>query len=426
MIEEIEDLLEILDYYIYLAHCDFFSFDMKDQIEILEKDIANLREFVSNPNNISSFNFNNLKKNLNELFSPDTFSPPKEFLKNPQETLSDTLDIVDMITFHIAKDPSFSINPLGEIKEIRGPKHAKKEEKNKLGSKITDMALVTLFLASERFNYIFKGVPSNAKEYFHLLDKYDRGIQKLTAQIDFYDSSIAVLERQLLLLKTERLNITRDEYVEDIYYERHDRAQIEADRDKDALDSFDEQRIRREAELSPLIYQEFANWQNERQFYIQQYESLYNAYMYQSQTMQNQQFLESRKRLDNMARYINENYSDINRGYAIVRDKVLSSDARYQQITRNVATAKDKFQTSNSKVAQLEVNMPVILESIRKDIEEDYSKKIDDTTAALDRKKKIRRKKQDKLDALHQKREELVENHQREFDVDNYFKRQRQ
>lgn len=127
-----------------------------------------------------------------------------------------------------------------------------------------------------------------------------------------------------------------------------------------------------------------------------------------------------------MARYINENYSDINRGYAIVRDKVLSSDARYQQITRNVATAKDKFQTSNSKVAQLEVNMPVILESIRKDLEEDYSKKIDDTTAALDRKKKIRRKKQDKLDALHQKREELVENHQREFDVDNYFKRQRQ
>lgn len=426
MRENVEELLVILDYYRFLANYDFFTLDMQDKIDLLDKDIKELNLLFRSDGDFSSFNFESLKNTLNALFSPSVFSPPTEFLQNPEDSLFDTLDIVDMISFQVSKDSTFSVSPDGEIEELRKPRHLKKKEKYDLGEKLLDATSIALYLVSERFNYIFKGVPSNTKEYFHLLDKYEKVIKNLSSKVAFLDSAISVLGRQLLLLKTERLNITRDEYVEQIYNERLEKAQNEAANHSDALNSFEQQRVQREAELEPVISQSFFNWQSERQFYIQQYESLYNAYMYQSQTMQDQNFVESRKRLEEMAKYINENYADMNLGYTRIREAVLANDVNYQQITKNLTAARDNFRTSNSKLAQLTVNMSVILERIRQELEEDYSKKIDDVSKQLESKKKLRKKKKDKLDKYQQKKDELIENHQKRFDIDRYYKRQKQ
>lgn len=426
MRENIDELLQFLDYYHFLACCDFFSCDMQEKIDNLAEDIKTLRDLHEINGDFSTFDFKRLKSDLNSLFNQNVFSPPSEFLQNPEEALENTLDIVDMITYQISKDPSFTVGVDGEIIEQKKPKNLVSQKKENISTRMLDTAAITLFVVSERFNYIFKGIPATKKEYFHLLDKYDKIMRKLNSKIKFLDSSIDVLESQIQLLRTERFNILRDEYVEDIYGERLAQLHAEAMGANADKSSFEQRRMQREAELEPSINQAFFNWQSERQFYINQYNSLYNAYVYQSQSMQDQQFLESKKRLDEMLRYINENYSDANIAYTRIRESVLAQDVSYQQIIKADREAERRCYESNSRLGVMINDKEKVIEDIRHDLEEEYSKKIDDASRALEPKKKLRTKLQAKLDKTTQKKERLIENHQREFDWENYHGRQKQ
>lgn len=426
MRENIDELLQFLDYYHFLACCDFFSCDMQEKIDNLAEDIKTLRDLHEINGDFSTFDFKRLKSDLNSLFNQNVFSPPSEFLQNPEEALENTLDIVDMITYQISKDPSFTVGVDGEIIEQKKPKNLVSQKKENISTRMLDTAAITLFVVSERFNYLFKGIPATKKEYFHLLDKYDKIMRKLNSKIKFLDSSIDVLESQIQLLRTERFNILRDEYVEDIYGERLAQLHAEAMGANADKSSFEQRRMQREAELEPSINQAFFNWQSERQFYINQYNSLYNAYVYQSQSMQDQQFLESKKRLDEMLRYINENYSDANIAYTRIRESVLAQDVSYQQIIKADREAERRCYESNSRLGIMINDKEKVIEDIRHDLEEEYSKKIDDASRALEPKKKLRTKLQAKLDKTTQKKERLIGNHQREFDWENYHGRQKQ
>ena len=258
------------------------------------------------------------------------------------------------------------------------------------------------------------------------MDKYDKLISKLSSKIKFLDSSIDILESRIQLLKTEQLNASRDEYVEEIYDDRLALLKEETDNAALVKNNSEARRMQREAELEPSISQAFFKWQNEKQFYINQYNSLYNAYIYQSQSMQDQQFLESKRRLDEMLRHINENYSDENSSYNRICESILAKDSSYQQITKADKAAERRYYDLNSKYVRMSNNKEQVIDDIRHELEEEYSKQIDKVARSLEPKKKLRVKLQTKLDKTIQKRENLVANYQIEFDRENSHGKQKQ
>ena len=286
---EVYELITCLDCYDVLLRNGGLVFNQlnKDDEKIRLKKLQEftqsfekLKEIVQNNKSLNSFDFVKFHDQILNLFNNGNFSSKTDTIIDIDEALGHTLSIVTMIQFLLEKNDALHISPYGEFTESSNRIIPTEQEKTTIGQKMAVGAGVTLFLVSERFNYFFKGVPTNRDEYFHLLERYDKAIKRLNIKINLLNESIPMLEQEFLALKSEKLNLRRTGYLERLYNGREDTKAMSAEVEKwqTYKDFLETEKQKQESEIMKTkkvdVDNEFERWRCEKERYVQEYNSL--------------------------------------------------------------------------------------------------------------------------------------------------------
>ena len=230
----VAELLDYLDLYKVLLENHFYAENGSNKASELIK-MIDLLSIAHKNNNLTSYDYKELKKKIAVLFHPDinTITIPKEYNINMLELISKTNGILDSIEKEIGKKNSFDYNeaePFSTAYERRYEDYThndyyydnnpfekdeeyvrKEQEKEKRKAKF-DQRIESLkngiiktkdyicLISKERFNAMFRDIPSNSNDYYNIKKRFESTLSNLTSRVN-------VLQTTLMILKSNMSNL---------------------------------------------------------------------------------------------------------------------------------------------------------------------------------------------------------------------------
>ncbi len=247
----VSELLDYLDLYKVLLENHFYSDENNDKANELIRLIESLNTAYDNKD-LSSYNFVDLKRTLSILFHPDRnkIMIPEGLNINSLELLSKTNGIIDSIERETGRKNAFDYNeaepfstpyerryeeytnndyyyddiPFEQNEEyVRKEKEKieRQEKFDKAVEKIKDGIIKTkdyiCLISKERFNAMFRSIPSNSKDYFNIKKRFENSLNNLTSRVNVLQSTLMILNSNMTMLNNNFQNEVSD-YNMEMYY----------------------------------------------------------------------------------------------------------------------------------------------------------------------------------------------------------------
>lgn len=382
-----------------------------DEIKQLESLLAK-REIVN------YYDFNSLKRDIAFVFHPDHFKSIPGVIDNAPDTLGTFFGAIDKINDAIKKGYVFrgesrtgTSRRVNNVKEENKKKtqreyFTKKESTNSKDTK-DDKGKAVITFISNRFNMLFRNIPSNSDDYSHILNRFKKRLHRLEVQLKSFELDIEMINKSIRHSNEERRKAISSQKVNEKYKELLDSLFDQANScygqmmdDKDSLDE-------RLKELASVIDSRLEVREKRYQAMLRQYEQLtkdFNSAL--RRNLKEQQELINRK-LNTLNHEIAIEAQIMNIGLRkVVSQDVTDSDVLYQDLLRKYNASKKQFEIADKRYRYVQSNEKLTKEEIRFSIEEEYSKAINEDTKKL---QSAKRKREKLLSSIEKVEDEIME-----------------
>lgn len=408
----IDDLLSYLFFYKEIISQNLFDQYYKEKAEELLQNILSLENIANEKGDLTTYDFNGLKKELATIFHPDRFKIQLEHVENPEEIFGKTLgiiqDISDIVNDSKSKQTTFKYNTATD-ECYCNPNGYSSSNKSSSNEYYYETDANTFFqYVSERFHAFFYGIPSNSDDYDKILIRLEKSIKNLNIKMQTLKQNISFLERENEKNKIEWINGTRDEFIEHLYQEELNSLYIDYMKKKRehqiSLSACD----KRYNELLPQINYEMQKWQTSANKYISYYNQLINDYATAMRSFDFQNADELRQEIDKMRNLISQHYSDRNSAYRNIKTEILRNDPEFNKLNNAFVRTNKNLDLAEKKFNEFKSNKSQQKEKIKKRLDNQYREKAQKYESSLIKMYSKKSATSRKYTQATKKREELI------------------
>lgn len=451
----VEKLLDCLSLYQSLVRQGCLGEEHTEEIKKLNAEIEELQNMVRSGGDYTTFDFKTLKKDLARLFHPDIFKPPVDLLENPDELLGTTFGVMKQIDdFKKSKgDSSFAYNTATESayrnatdEQYQRRRRASYTESSRTSNtsyqntnrnaqnssynnnssqeteefyeewegftpyegEETNPFSITQFV-TDRFNAIFRGIPSTSDDYEKLLARYEKTEEDLLSQIRILEKCMHSSKNEAVGLRNERSKAVSDVVVDGWYEQKLNELWSIKQRALRFYEHIKGQQARRDQELHPTMSQLYENWLQEAQNYAAAYDNLLKKYQMHRHNLADVDYQQMEERINKMYETLLEYYTDRDKAYNDIRADVLRNDPVMQRLTEKAREAREAHNAARDEFENFRRNPELHKRNRRKQTERHYETEIEFADSDYDQKKRKKDKIEKKLAKIQEKRKKLVE-----------------
>jgi hypothetical protein len=381
MVSMMNDLLSCLNIYKILIVKGLIPLNYQEKSKKVLEKINELERLINERKILNDFDFKGLKRDVSSIFHPDHFCSVPGIIDDVDGTLGQFNGAISSINKYIKEG-----NTLRGEQNTSDKKSASNSSSKYSYDDENDTNLQnTIFThISERFNALFRNIPSNEKDYEEILGRFNRKIEKLKEQYDNTLFEIEVIKRRINSNNIDRYHATSPKKVNEKYNQLCDKLYNTANRlysiktkRKEALDS-------RYYELTPLMYAKEQEWNYRYTALLREHEQLTKDYQKAVSQNDRKQIRALTKKLNEINIVIAEEAKILRDGIQkSVKEEVLASDYSYQDLLKKFNIANKRFIEADKRFERTSKNPDISREQIRKSIEEEYSAKARKLTDSL-------------------------------------------
>lgn len=399
-------------------------------IELLDK-ISQLEELIQNNSSFATFDFENMKKRFVGVFHPDRFKIKLENIESSDEIFGKTLGIFQNISElrRVKSDSQFKYDSTtGDSYRANAPRNNQykksssytnntdKENKqtyqnddvNDFEDEYEAALPFVLQFISNKFNAIFRGIPSSKEDYENILTRLQKKVDNLQYNDNLFNEVINSIQKRRQYNRTVFLNNMQDEKINRLYYEKISSLREIAYKKRQKYQQAQINCDNRYEILYPEIQGAFNSWQREANHYIAQYRNLVDKYYCAMRELTQDDHKSLTQEIQRMRSYIEKNYTDANLIFCKIRDDVLQNDQKYCELAKNLNSAKQSYLRIEQRFQYVLNNPSKCKAEIRKRITDDYEKKDEEDVIRLDAEKRKKQRNQRKLNDAMVKRNNFV------------------
>lgn len=437
----VNELLSYLTLYRELIiNKQYDSHYINQATELLNK-ITQLEEIVQSNGNFSNFDFENMKRNFASVFHPDRFRIKLEYIEDPDEIFGKALNSFNEINElnrkksnsqfkynsttgdsyranaprnnsynQYGQRPNSSYRPTGNTSTNTTNNNGNNGDKNDsdLDYEYNEPLPYILQFISDKFNAIFRDIPSSERDYQNILFRLCKRVDNLQRKKNLLTEAIISIQRRQRDNKNTWQNNVKDEEIDKLYYEKLYSLKDILDRKKQMFHQAENNRNKRYEVLLPDIYGRFERWKTESMVYINQYKRLIDNFHYCMTQLTQDDYKPLLKDIEQMREFIERNYMDPDFTFRQIEKKVLQEDQQYCRLENDLIRAKKGYLKAEQRFQFVLKNQEQCKKDIRDRITEEYSEKSQEDA---DRLKSVARKKQriqDSLDDAINQRDEFI------------------
>lgn len=475
----VDQLLDCLDLYQSLIRQGVFEAGFTKYVDKLNEEIDLLRSISRAPEKqLLEYDYHSLKRNLARLFHDDCFHGNSALLENNDMLFAKAMGILDDIKIYKEKnnnrsfnnnpyeysyDTTYENNPHGynyDTQSNNSTYYGEEKNENTKGYgegrrrrsyytqhqtdpvneefdydnsdddieyRREDYEVNTWYTykvwVTEKFNFIFKGIPNTYEEYETLLNRYQKKCDKCIENIILLGELIEQLTKEANFLNIERFNAISDERIEALYQRKREKLYKISLKASSELNVLYNKLCNREAMLKPKIDKEFATWLQEKDKQTTKYNELLSFYNYQRANFANTDFKKLERQINDLHNFITENYLDPRAAYIEITNDILDEDDMYQDIKEKYEEISLAFDEADLNYKNYCSTPEIHKRHIKEPIEKDYEQKLKQLRNLILNKKRRKEYFEKVLENTQKKQEHLVSTYGNEFGKDSGRKR---
>lgn len=432
----VSELMNYLALYRELILSKQFDPYYQKQAEELLEEILQLEDFTKNNGNLASFNFDKMKNRFVAVFHPDRFKLNLENIENPEEVFGKALNIFQDISKEQKNNTSskFTYDSTSQKAYRTNTQQAEHRRRNNNATsssyqektqtqeddsnfeeddvdydkEVEKQVPFILQFISDKFNAIFRNIPSSKEDYENILARFQKKIDSLEAKDSLLTEIINSIQRRRQRNQSIYLDAVSDERINEIYYEKVNYLKDLATKKQIKFRQAQDNCNNRYHILSPEIQGHFTSWQREAQQYYYKYTSLVKKYSYSMSTLSSEDTKSMRQEIERMRRYIDKNYTDEQAVFTQIRDRVLQGDLEYCELYKNLEKAEQSYDNIQQRLNYILHNPNKYKANIRAKITSEYEAQDKEDSKRYDNERRKRQNIKRKLNSVKEERESFV------------------
>ena len=369
------DLFTCLNIYKLLIVKGLIPLNYLERSKKLLEEINELERLVNERKELNNYDFKSLRRDVSSIFHPDHFDNVPGIIDDVDSTLGLFNGAVSNISKYINEGHTLNgeENTSYERKtngNYRNSQYSYNEDNN------VNMHNTVFTHISDRFNALFRNIPSNERDYEEILERFDRKLARLKEQYENTLLDIEITKRRISSNNIERHHATSPTKINEKYNTLCDKLYSTANnlysiktKRKKTLDA-------RYSELTPLMYAKEQEWNYRYTALIREKEQLTKDYHKAVATDNRKQMRAIAKQLNELNLYIAAEEKVLKDGIQkTVKEEVLDCDYTYKDLSKKFNSANKKFIEADKRYIRATKNPDLTREQIRKTIEEEYSSK---------------------------------------------------
>ena len=350
----VEDLITCLRIYKNVINGGYISDDYKNRCEKIINEINTLNEMIKANQVLNEFDFISLKRNIAAVFHPDHFHGIEGIIDNPDDILAVFIGSLKKIEDCKKRGVEIKANiSQTESEERKRTRRNQSNYESDYGYAQEDQVYTesqdTIFsYFANRFNALFKNIPSNEEDYINILEKFQKKIESYRNRLNAVEEEMESLRRSIRITENERYSKTSPESINEEYDKLCVRLYNTANILYGNLSKRRNLVNNRYYELQPIMHAKEDEFNASYSALTKEYNQLildYNSAYYNGDKKQ-LKYLQ--KRLKEVEKELNENDEYINGNLAkTISDEVVSGDYTYRDLCEKYHKTKKRFEKAD-------------------------------------------------------------------------------
>lgn len=224
----VEDLMTCLNIYQSIINGGYISEDYKNRCEKIIQEINTLNEMIKANQVLNNFDFISLKRDVAAVFHPDHFHGIQGVIDKPDDVLAVFFGSLEKINECIKSGIEINANVSQTENEERrrtrrnqanydydynynyNPGYGYNRNNNNSSNNTQEEQVYpenqdTVFTyISDRFNALFRNIPSNEEDYITILEKFQKKIESYRNKLNDIQEEIESLRRSIMITENEK------------------------------------------------------------------------------------------------------------------------------------------------------------------------------------------------------------------------------
>ena len=417
----IGDLLACLNIYKSCILGGNIPLDYLERSKKVLEEISILENLVQTRQILNSYNFKGLKRDVSFVFHPDHFPNISSVIKDSEKVLANFLGTIDKIndaiksgcTIEPQQRTNYSHQSSYQGQSRYNPNYNQQNpgynpgfnyqrSRNNADTQRRQYAYEDIYdnndrptifnYVSDRFNAIFRNIPSNEEEYSSILNKKCQKLNKLNNALRDLIVDIDVLKgkkRSNIIARNNAINARTisneyNSYCDSLYDSLCIQDDIKRRRNAALSARFDQ--------LSPIIDLQEQEWFNRYNDLVSEHQQLCREYQISVMDNNTRKAKVLSKRLDEVNTELASCVKVLEEGVRnVITRKIIKEDSAYQELLNMYKEATAKLGNIDRRYRFVIDHPQVVMDEIRSTLEQEYSKldiKYSEDLLKLENKKK--------------------------------------